>query len=197
MFYKMEQELPNEECLSGDQIMVLIENQKLWFKTSIWLKIYIRAKIYNTPNLRAVTDYLIAIPSEAYDLFSKYYDIRIAENIKDLLLDFINAAMGVIDVMKYGDDVMINSRIIKWYQSADRMASYLASINGYWDEDQWKEYLYQYINITLDEINSIINDNYEEEMKLYNMLEDVNFLMAQYMAKGIILSKLQSNRDQE
>lgn len=191
MFYKMEQELPNEECLSEDQIRVLIENQKLWFKTSIWLKIYIRAKIYNTPNLRAVTNYLIAIPSEVYDLFSKYYDDRIAENIKDLLLDFINAAMGVIDVMKYCDDVMINSRIIKWYQSADRMASYLASINGYWDEDKWKEYFYQYINITLDEIDSIINDNYEEEMKLYNMLEDVNFLMAEYMAKGIILSKLQ------
>lgn len=186
MFYKMEEEILNEECITYDQMMILIDFQKLWFKIAVWVRIYIRAAIYNTPNKEAVTDYLLEIPNEAYSIFTRYYSSKEADTIKELLTAFIEAIMETIEAMRYGNEVLINSKISKLYQSANKMSSYLASINEYWDEEEWQNLFYKYISIKIDEVNAVINDDYEEEIRLYNMVEDVNYSMAEYMAEGII-----------
>jgi len=45
-----------------------------------------------------------------------------------------------------------------------------------------------YIRSVIYGINAIIQDDYEKEVELYNMVDNVVFLMGSYMARGIISS---------
>lgn len=186
MFYKLEKETQTEEFLTYNQMNIIISIQKLWFKLSYWIRIYIRASIFNDPDLKSVSNNLINFPSEANSFSSIFYGTEVAQNLKNLSWEFIKAVMNVVEPMKYGDNVLTNSRIIEWYKIADKISSYLASINVYWDENQWKYLLYQYIKIKTDGIYAIVKGNYSAEMDLYNQIENINFLMASYFARGTI-----------
>lgn len=190
MIYKLEQEIPNEQYLTYDQMNIIISFQKMWLKIALWIRTYIKASIFDTPNLKSTTNYLFILPSEFYPIFSMFYGTEVAQNLVNILLDFIKSAMKVIESMKYGDKVLTGSRITEWYQVADKLSSYLARINIYWDENQWKYFLYQYIKLKVDEIRAIVNGNFEEEIELFERIEDVIFLMSSYMARGIISSNL-------
>jgi len=180
----------NENYLTYDQVNIIIAFQKLWLDLASWMRSYIKAEIYDTKSLQSVKNYLLTLPSEFYNTFSIFYGTITAQRIMDLMSEFIKAGIKVVESLKYGDSLLGESRTVEWYKIADDLSSFLARTNIYWDENQWKYLLYQYIKLKIEEINAILNDNYEEEIKLYNSIEDIVFLMASYMARGIISSNL-------
>lgn len=193
MTCKLQENVPKEKYLTYDQMNIIIASQKLWIKFSNWFRVYIRAKIYETQNLQAVTNYLDNIPSTFYPMFSTFLGPEVAQNLVNLLSEFIQSSMGVVEAMKYGDNELTSSRIINVYQIADKLASYLARINIYWAENQWKYLLYQFIKLRVDLINAIINNQLDVGFELEDRLDDIVILMSNYMARGIIASQQTPN----
>ncbi len=186
MLYKMEQEIPNENYITYEQMNIIIVFQKLWLKIAIWFRTYMRSAIYDTRDKSHVVNYLTILPHEFYPMFNMFYGSTIAQNITDLITNFIKAAIEVVEYKRYGEGGLTNSSIFEWYQSADKLSSYLARVNVYWDENQWKFLLYQYIRLKSDGISALVNDDYDKEVELYNMIDNIIFLMGSYMARGII-----------
>nr|WP_312578601.1 hypothetical protein [Sedimentibacter sp.] len=192
MIYKMEQEISNERYLTYEQMNIIITFHKLWVKVGYWIRTYIRSTIFDTPDKKQVSNYLISLPNEFYTIFSMFYGSDIAQNLIDILLNFITSAMKVIEYKNYDESGLTSSSTIEWYQSADNLSSYLANINVYWDENQWKSLLYRYIKLKTDDISAIVNSNYEDDINLYNTIDNVIFLIGSYMARGIIASNLRN-----
>lgn len=195
--YKIQEKNPTDKYLTYDQLNIMIAVQKLWLKISILVREYIRAAIFNTPNLNSTSNkILIGLPSEVYNFFSIFYGTINAQILKDLFFNFIKSMMAVVEAIKYGDNILAGSRVTNWYQTADKIAGFLASINVFWDENQWKFLLYEYIKLKIDEINTLRNSDYEQDMEQFDIIENASFLMASYMARGIISSNLQQNPNQ-
>jgi len=76
------------------------------------------------------------------------------------------------------------------YQSADSLARFFAQINIYWDEGQWKNLLYQYVRMKIEEIVAIASNDFQKEVEVYDRVEDLTAIMGNYMARGIIASNL-------
>lgn len=186
MVFKNQDNIQNEKYLTYDQLNIMITVQKLWIRFAMWIRTYLRALIYDTRNLNLNTNMINSLPSEVYNLFSIFFGTEIAENMKNLFFQFFQVMMQVAEAMKYGDQISTDARIIKWYQVADEISSYLARINVYWDENQWKYLIYEYIKLKTGEINAIIQGDDEAERELYDLVENVNFLMSNYMARGMI-----------
>lgn len=181
----------DEKYLTYDQLNTIIAVQNMWNKLSHWFSLYVNAFIYDTPNLKTVSNTLTSLPWEVYNLFNIFYGPIVAEEFKDIIFSFFKTGMEVTESIKYGDDVLRNSRMIKWYQTADKLATFLARINVYWDANQWQHMLYEYIKIKADGISAIKDGDYEKELELYKELENINALLATYMARGIIASNLE------
>lgn len=184
MIYK--QEIPSERYLTLEQMNIINTFQRLWAKIGYWIRIYVRSTVFDSPDKKVITNYLTSLPNEFYSIFNMFFGFEITQNITNLILNFIKSAMKVIEYKSYGESWLANSSITEWYQSADELASYLAKINVYWDENQWKYILYQYIKLKTDDIGSVVNSNYEENIERYNTIDDIVFLMGSYMARGII-----------
>ncbi|WP_206459018.1 hypothetical protein [Anaerovorax sp. IOR16] len=189
-------ETTQNNYLTYDQVNIIIAFQKLWLDLASWMRTYIKAAIYDTRNLQSVKNYLLYLPTEFYNTFNIFYGTVAAQRLMNIMTEFITSAMKVVEAIKFGDSVLTDSRIIEWYGVADKLSSFLARTNVYWDENQWKYLLYQYIKLKINEINAITNDNYEEEILNYNSIEDIIFLIASYMARGIISSNLQVKNNQ-
>lgn len=197
MVGKEENKLPEDKYITYDQMNIINAFQKLWLHLSIWMRSYIKSVVYDTRNLHFNAEQLLSIPNDFYGPFSLFYGTVTAQNFAGHLADFIKAAMEVVEAIKNGDSVLANSRAVRWYETADALASFLARINVYWDENQWRYLLYQYIKLKIDEIHAVLNDNYEEESELFNSIEDIVFIISSYMARGIIASSLQRSPERQ
>jgi hypothetical protein len=90
----------------------------------------------------------------------------------------------------------MNSSTVKLYENADQASSYLASLNIYWNEQQWNAFLYQSIRITIDEAMALTAKDFEKEYQIFSRLVDLATLMGDYAARGIISRSAPSSPSQ-
>ncbi len=189
MLIKSQQNPEEIPYITYEQMNTIDAFQKVWIRMAAWNRSYIRALIYNTPNLKLTKQNMRETPSELGDLFSVFFGTLNGKRLEDLFFQFNEIMMKVTEALKYGDTITATEKIIEWYQSADEIAAFLAKLNIYWDYDQWVYLLYQYIKYKTDEINAVLMNDYDAEMATYNMTETFNFLISNYMARGVFSSQ--------
>ena len=169
-----------------EQVNTLITFQKLWTKLSMWLRSLLISTAEDLDNKEAVTYELYRIPTEFYNIFKVFYGPLISQQFLKLLSTFVTSARQLIEAMKGGDSEAVNSAAAQMYQTADQLAEFLSRINIYWDEDQWKYLLNQFVKLFIDETVAMLSGNYEQEIIIFNRLDDITDIMGSYMARGII-----------
>ena len=72
-----------------------------------------------------------------------------------------------------------------WYDNADEIASFLASINPNWSKEEWQRMYYEHLGLVKDEAVILLNQNYAQEGFIYDRLETQALEMADMMLEGI------------
>ncbi|WP_324824574.1 hypothetical protein [Sinanaerobacter sp. ZZT-01] len=188
MQFKNQEDTSNKPYLTYDQMNTLVAVQKLWIRMGVWNRSYIRALIYDTPNIKSSKKGMLSLPAEVGSMSSIFFGTENGKTLENLSLQFNETMMEVIEAMKYGDLILTNTKVIEWYHIADEIATFLAKINIYWDKNQWQYLLYQYIKYKIEEVNAIVTDNTDAEINLYNLTENINFLMSNYFARGVLFA---------
>jgi len=171
-----------------DQMNIITNFQRKWTHIASWTRAFLQATIYDLPTLKVVSDKLLGLPQEFYDLFSHFYGTQNAQEFVRLLSNCVMSGMSALKGMRNGDQELANTSTAQWYKNSDELASFLAKIEIYWDENTWKDFLYQYIKLTTDEMIAQMGGNYEQEMAIFQRLEDLSVQMGSYMSRGIIAS---------
>ena len=173
--------------LTYKQMNVLITFQKLWSQLAMWMRNFILSDFADSRNLEAVTTQLFQdLPLNYYNTFINYYGTEISQVLLEHISRFLASGFQLINAYKNNDSPTIDSSISQWYQSADDLASFLASVNIYWSKDQWSNLLNQYIKLIIQEVNAAKGREFGNEINIYNNVEELTDLMGSYMARGII-----------
>ena len=168
-----------------EQMNTLITFLKLWSQLGIWTRSLMVSTVGNLESKTAVVEKLFSIPTEFYNTFRIFYGPVISQQLLNLLTNFITNEWSLIDALNSGDQKRADDSTISLYQSADELASLLSKLNIYWDYDQWKSLLYQYIKLLIDEMVAMLAGDHEREIEIYNRMDDVTDLLGSYMARGI------------
>lgn len=187
---KVNHDILGEKYLTYNQMNIINAFLKAWLENEFWMEKYLNAVVYDTSNVSAVKNQITYLPDKSYNMISMFYGTEIADTIRRLTFNLMKAHMEVIEFMNYADNEFAASKIIEFYKAADSIAEYLPKINSYWQEEHWKQLFYQYIRFKTDEIRATINNSYVERIDLYEKINDVIFLISDYMAKGIIESNI-------
>lgn len=164
----------------------IIAYQRVWSEFSTWMRNFMYSTVNNSPDLSAVTNRLYSTQTDFYNLFRVFYGPEVSQYFINLILSFITSATSVINGVKNNDQAAVNSSTVQWYQNADTLASFLAQINPFWDANQWKNLLYQYISMSNQAITSTAGGNFEQEIAINNRIQDLTYILGSYMARGII-----------
>lgn len=187
----MKQELteivPGFPYLTYEQMNILFNYQRLWTQLATWMRSFIFSTFEESENLPAVTTRLFEkLLLDFYNAFRIFYGVDLSQQFLNALTKFLSNAWQLVNAYKNDDTSLINSSTIQWYQSADELARFLAQVNFYWNEGQWRNLFYQYIRLKIQEIIAIRGGNYEQEIEIYDRIEDLTTIMGSYMARGII-----------
>ena len=169
-----------------EQLNTLIAFLKLWSQFGMWTRALMTSTVGNLENREAVISQLYEISTEMYNTFRIFYGPYIFQQFLNLLNNFITNEWKLIEALENGDNEGADESTVRLYKTADELADLLSRLNVYWEEDQWKSLLYQYIRLMVDEMVALMSGEYEREIGIYKRLDETAELIGNYMARGII-----------
>lgn len=172
--------------ITYEQLNTLISFLKLWSQLAMWTRSLVISTVGDLENKTSVVNQLFSIPTELYYAFRIFYGSSISQELLNLMTNFVSNEWRLIDALKEGNRDVVDQSTAGIYQTADEIAALLSRINVYWDQEQWRSLLYQYIRLLIDEMVASMAGEHEREIEIYKRLEETAELIGSYMARGII-----------
>ena len=170
----------------GKRINLTNTFRKLWEQHGMWTRSFIISNAENIGDLQLVTQRLLRNPEDFANELQKYYGVRSAETFKELLTEHLMIAADLVNAAKAGNAAAVESSQKKWYQNADEIAGFLASINPFWSKRMWQSMLYSHLELVEGEAVARLNRQYATDIAIYDRIEAQALEMADMMADGII-----------
>ncbi|HHU68938.1 MAG TPA: acetylglutamate kinase [Thermoanaerobacterales bacterium] len=159
----------------------------IWEQHVSWTRMTIMCIVFDLSDVEAVTARLIRNPTDMGRVFRRYYGDQIALKLRDLFTEHLTIAAELVNSVKVGDNVKAEDANRRWYSNADEIARFLAQINPYWSEGLWRRMLHEHLRLTSDEAVTMLNRDYDGDIKLYDEIELQALTMADEMTRGIVI----------
>lgn len=160
--------------------------RRLWIEHVLWTRFFIVSTAFSLPDLTFVTQRLLQNPVDFAKELQPLYGRQIAMQFQNLLTDHLLIAAKLVNAAKAGNTAEADKQRKLWYQNAEAIAKFLASINPYWREFTWRELLFDHLRMTEDEAAFILTGQYEKGIKEYDAIQAEALEMADVMTFGII-----------
>jgi hypothetical protein len=158
----------------------------LWGEMVIWMRSYISAVAAGYPNSGAIADRIYRIPVDFHDRFRLVFGNQPAQDFLTLLSMNVILTEAIVTAMKNGDAQMVNANTVALYKNADDLSGLLRQINPFWSDVQWRNLLYTYIGMTLQEAVALLSGDFARDIDVFDRLMSHSQLLGDYMANGII-----------
>lgn len=129
---------------------------------------------------------LLQVPYDSYQQMSAYLGRERADKYYNLINQHIIIMVELIQALQAGDQKEADVLLAKWYRNAEESAAYLASINPYWTEEQWRSLFYKYVQLLLNQILTTQTNNFQETVAVFDELRYHSILIGDTLATGIM-----------
>lgn len=160
--------------------------RKLWEQHIMWTRSFIISTAAELGDLPMVTQRLLRNPADFAGVLRPYYGFENAKKFETLLRDHLLIAAKLVNDAKAGNTAAADEDRKKWYQNADQIAEFLASINPYWSRQEWQNMLYDHLKVTENEAVYRLTGQYAADIAEYDQIQSQALGMADYMAEGIL-----------
>lgn len=183
----------NMNTITTNQIMSMMEMdlinlmRMLWQQHIMWTRIVIMGLVEDLPDLEYTTERLLRNPQDFANALRPYYGDEIASEFATLLTEHLTIAAELVQAAKAGDNNRATQIEQRWYDNADQIAAFLANINPYWSEEDWKAMMYEHLAMVRSEAVNMLTQNYALGIDEFDDMERQALEMADMMAEGIAL----------
>lgn len=174
----------NKSCESLIQTINLF--RKLWTEHVVWTRFFIISTAADLGDLKFVTARLLRNPVDFEAALKPFYGADKAKKFSDLLTEHLTIAAQLVNAAKEGKTETVDEERKKWYANADEIADFLSQINPNWSRSHWTVMLHDHLKLTETEATERLTGKYEQDVALFDAIEDQALTMADYMADGII-----------
>ena len=172
--------------ISKAQLALNNQLRMLWGQHVVWTRFTILSIVFGLPDVDSVTNRLLRNPKDFAAVLKTLYGEQAAAKFDDLFTAHLVIASELVKAAKAGDNRAAADAEKRWYANADKIATFLASINPYWSEQQWKTMLYEHLALTKAEAVNMLTGKYVEGITVFDQIEKQALQMADVMINGII-----------
>lgn len=167
------------------QVRLINIFRKLWEQHDVWTRLTIMSIAFSLPDFRPVIMRLLRNTVDFGRVFNIYYGREIASEFSNLLTAHLVIAEQIVVAAKAGDNQAGAQAEKRWYQNADEIAAFLARINPFQSEEEWREMMHKHLKLVNAEAVYILTGNYSAGVAVYDEIEKQTLQMADMMAEGI------------
>lgn len=171
---------------SRQQICLMNRIRQLWEQHVYWTRFFIISTAANLNDLKPVTDRLLQNPKDFAQLLTPLYGVKTACRFQELFTQHLLIAADLVNAAKNGEKEKVDCAREKWYENADEIAAFLASVNRCWKEARWKEMLHCHLKMTEKEALLYLQGNYAASIEVFDKIENEALNMADDMFCGTI-----------
>ncbi|MFA5635569.1 MAG: hypothetical protein WCX60_03390 [Anaerovoracaceae bacterium] len=187
---------PVTRDMTFEQMNALIAFRTIWIELAMWMREFVYSLVDNDPNQVAVTNRLyIGVPLKFYNAITVFYGPEIAEEFLGRISRFILRVWRLVDAIKNNRPDLVGDIAMSLQEGAIQNAAFMESVNPNWDRSTWNNFYIQYLRMLNEMILFIIGGEYENEIRVFDRLQNLSTLMGGNMARGIIQSR--SRRETE
>lgn len=174
----------NNNCNS--KINLINTFRELWEQHIMWTRSFLNTSILGLPYVDLAAKRLLRNPADFANILKLYYGKDNALEFQKLFEEHLLLAASLVNNAKAGNTAAAQEDERNWYLNADQIATFLASLNPYWTQQEWQRLLYDHLKMTKQEAVYILTKQYQEGIDIYDRIQDDALEMADYMAQGII-----------
>jgi hypothetical protein len=175
----------NEQCITPGQIN-LISNARIFFRRyTTWLRAYILSRYTGVGAPEELFGRIYLETSNFGDMLHFVLGLDNANQFTQMMNQFTFALRDLIDAQLAGNSQAVTENVNRLYQNANDTASFLASINPYFNEEEWKNLLRAYFQYTLEEANLFASGQFKNEIELFDRITGLTDQMGYSFAQAI------------
>lgn len=168
------------------QMHLMNELRKLWEQHVYWTRLFIISALEELPDLEAATKRLLRNPTDFANVLEIYYGGQKSDAFRQLFEEHLKIAASIVNSAKQGNTKAVEQYSNIWNRNADQIAAFLAGINPFWTEGEWKNLLHDHLRMTSDEVAARLSGEYIKDIIIFDMSEEQALAMADFMAAGMI-----------
>lgn len=173
-----------EPTVTYGQMNLIINTRNLWRDLVTWSRAYLISRVSGIGNTEDVFNRLYRVPVDFGNTVRLIFGDQIAEQYVQSLSETAVLYRELIEAQITGNVDMANEKVQELYKKADQRAIFLASINPFWDETQWKNLLHTFIIYSLDEITSILMGD-SKNIDIFDRFLHLADIIGDYFAEGM------------
>lgn len=173
-----------ENLLTYGQMNLIFQARNLWREFVVWSRVYLISRIAGIGISEDVFNRIYRIPIEFGDITRLIFGNQAAEVTVQQLSSTVILFRNLVEAMIAGNNDAASAIVQQLYKNADERAAYMASINPYWDEIQWKNLIYTFYNYSFQEIVSMLTSD-PKNIDLFDQFLLYADIMGDYFAQGL------------
>lgn len=174
----------DQQCITYEQMNQIYNIRMFWFESVLWTRAYMLSRYSGIGNAEEVKARLQQVPAEYLDTLEQVFGERIETDLQ-LLTAYIDLIDALITAQSAGNTEEVDRITRLLYQNADQRAAFLASLNPYWDEDDWRRRLYNNLRSTIEESITFLTGDYARNLDIFSTLLDQAESTSGYFARGL------------
>lgn len=171
-------------CISERQLALNNQMRLLWEQHVYWTRLVISGIVFQSPDLQSSDARLMKNPGDFAAALQPFYGRAAAARFAALFAEHLTIAGELVKAAAAGQPTADAEG--RWYANADQIAAFLASLNPYWSEQEWREMMYRHLTMTKQEAVDFINGNYAASVTVFDEIEREALMMADTMTAGIV-----------
>ncbi|MBN7773458.1 hypothetical protein [Clostridium aminobutyricum] len=168
-----------------NRLNLFFESRIIWRDFATWIHTYLASVFAGFGNQDSIEVKLKDVITKFGIILSTVFGGQIGEQYNNLIFNLLNTFKSLVDAQIRGDVNAVNEYATQLYENADQIAAFLARINPYWEENEWKTLLYQLNKLIIEDSTRVLNKEYAQSIEVFDRLLNLTSIMGDYYSKGI------------
>lgn len=175
----------DEQCITYSQVNLISNVRIFWRRLTIWTRIYIISRYLGIGTAEVAFERLYIENLNFGDMLQIHFNRSIANSYSQLLNQFSIGIRELITALLQEDLDAARQNIDRLLQNADQRAAFLASINPYFNEAEWRNLLITYLQDTIQEANLFASEDYRLDIEYFDRLMTLSNTMGDFFAEAL------------
>ena len=173
------------QCITYSQMSLIFNVRIAWRRLTTWTRAYIISRYLGIGTAEELFRRLYLEVQEFSSMIQVIFGREISRRNAGYLVLYTIILRDLLSAYLEGNMEAVQQNLDRFYQTINDNAAFLASINPYWNEAEWRYLLETYLQYTIEEANSFASGDYKKSIETFDLHTELTNRMGDIFAQGL------------
>lgn len=173
------------QCITYSQMNLIFNIRISWRRLTTWTRAYIISRYVGIGTAEELFGRLYLEVQDFSAMIQVIFGRELSRRNAGYLVLYTIILRDLISAYLEGNTEEVQHNLDRFYSNINENAAFLASINPYWSEAEWRAMLLAYLHYTIEEANAFASGDYKTSIEVFDLHTELTNRMADIFAQGL------------